>query len=437
MPKAGKRAPEETRKQMVRRAREQRQERILFLSLGIVALAILIVLGVGYYQENFGKLNSRIATVNGTPITVGDFQKRLRYEAGSILSQLNSLSENLNQLGNDPTMDFLKQYFEQQQSQLATQLVSLPRMGLENLIDDELVRQDAARRNIAVTDDEIEEELERDFGYARATPTPTAGPSPTPTETATPTLTPTITPTPTPSPTPTGVPSDSRVITPTTPTVTPTLGPTETPGPTATPLTYQGYLDEKKKFLDSIGKSAQMSEADFRKLIATSILRRKLQEALGKEMPTTAEQVQARHILVADLATATKVEDLLKNSGDFAALAQEYSTDTGSKDQGGDLGWFPKGQMIKEFEDVAFALKVNEISQPVTTTYGVHIIQALGHEQNRELDASTLEQMQSGALEEWLQKTRLTAKVDRFYSDAYVPPEVRRVIADISRPQPQ
>jgi peptidyl-prolyl cis-trans isomerase D len=425
MPKAGKRAPEETRKQQVRRAREERQERFLFIGLGAVAVLVLLVLGFGYYQENIGKLNNSIAVVNGVPITVGDYQKQLRYQSASILTQLNSLSTNLSQVGSDPSTDFLKSYFQQQQSQLATQLISLPRNQLENMIDDQLIRQEAARRNITVSQDELDQEVEKDFGYQRATPTPTAGPSPTATQTATATLTPTVTPTYTPSPTPTGI------ITPTTPTVTPTQGPTETPGPTSTPLTFQGFQDQKKQFLDSIAKSAQMSEADFRKMVEATVLRRKLQDALGKEMPTTAEQVDARHILVADYATAAKVEDLLKNGGDFAKLAGEYSTDTSSKDKGGDVGWFAKGQMIPEFENAAFALKVNEISQPITSTYGVHIIQVLGHEQNRQLDATALQQKQSTVVDTWLTDTLKTAKVERYYSDAYVPSEVQKAIATI------
>ncbi len=429
MPKVGKRNPEETRKQQVRRAREERQERFLFLGLAVVAVLVAVVLGVGYYQENIGKLNNPIANVNGVPITVRDYQVRLRYDSASILSQLNSISSNLNQVGSDPSTDFLKNYFQQQQTQLATQLLSLPRNDLETMIDDELVRQEAAKRNVTASNDEIDQAIERDFGYERATATPTAGPSPTATQTATPSLTPTITPTETPSPTFTPSPTPTGVYTPTTPTITPTPGPTETPGPTATPLTYQGFLDQKKQFLDSVAKSAQMSEADFRKMVATSVLRTKLQEALGKEVPTTAEQVEARHILVANMADATKVADLLKQGQDFAELAKQYSTDTGSKDKGGDVGWFPRGMMIKEFEDAAFALKVNEISQPISTTFGVHIIQVTAHEQNRPLEAGALSQKQSSALTDWLDKNRLTAKIDRFYSDSYVPPEVQKTIA--------
>jgi len=431
MPRTGKRAPQETRKQQVRRVREERQERILFLALGGIALLVLLVLGFGYYQENFAKLDNPIATVNGVPISVRDYQANIRYQSGSLVGQLNSLQSNLSQLGNDPSTDFLKNYFAQQQSTLVSQILALPRNELETLIDNQLVRQEAARRGFTVSADEIDQEIEREFGYERATPTPTAGPSPTPTETGTPTLTPTITPTYTPSPTPTGVPSDSRGITPPTPTVTPTEGPTETPGPTSTPLTYQGFQDQKKKFLDDLNTSTHVSEAEFRKIIETLLLRQKVQKAFADETPKTAEQVHARHILVQTFTETLQIEDRLSKGEDFAKLAQEFSTDTGSKETGGDLGWFPRGIMDKTFEDAAFSLAVNQISQPVTTTFGVHIIQMLGHEQDRPLDPSALQQKQTAAFNDWLQQTRLTAKIDRFYKDEYVPPEVKQAIAQV------
>ena len=100
------------------------------------------------------------------------------------------------------------------------------------------------------------------------------------------------------------------------------------------------------------------------------------QEYAGK--PGEAE-VHARHILVADEATAKKIIDDLKKGGDFSALSKQYSKDPGAAQQGGDLGFFKKTDMVPEFADVAFALKDGEVSQaPVKTQFGWHVIQTLG-----------------------------------------------------------
>ena len=98
------------------------------------------------------------------------------------------------------------------------------------------------------------------------------------------------------------------------------------------------------------------------------------------------EQVQARHILIrveqnsppeADLKAKETIDMIagkLKKGDSFEALALEYSEDPGSKINGGDLGYFGKGQMVKEFEEAAFATKVNEVSEPVRTAFGYHLI---------------------------------------------------------------
>lgn len=94
----------------------------------------------------------------------------------------------------------------------------------------------------------------------------------------------------------------------------------------------------------------------------------------NKDSLGEAEQVNASHILVEDEATAKEVKQKLSDGADFAELAKEYSTDEGSKGNGGKLGFFPKGTMVTEFEDVAFALPIHEISEPVKSDYGYHII---------------------------------------------------------------
>lgn len=86
------------------------------------------------------------------------------------------------------------------------------------------------------------------------------------------------------------------------------------------------------------------------------------------------EEIQARHILVASEEKAKELADNLSKGGDFAQLAKENSTDPGSKDNGGLLGYFDKGQMVPEFEKAAFELKAGELSKPVKSQFGWHII---------------------------------------------------------------
>ncbi|WP_332631136.1 foldase protein PrsA [Halalkalibacter flavus] len=87
-----------------------------------------------------------------------------------------------------------------------------------------------------------------------------------------------------------------------------------------------------------------------------------------------AEQVRASHILVEDEETANELIERIEAGEDFADLAREYSTDPGSGARGGDLDFFGRGQMVEPFEDAAFSLEIDEVSEPVESDYGFHII---------------------------------------------------------------
>ncbi len=128
----------------------------------------------------------------------------------------------------------------------------------------------------------------------------------------------------------------------------------------------------------------------------------------NKDSFAEAEQVKASHILVADEKTALEVKQKLSDGGDFAELAKEYSTDEASKEQGGELGYFSKGTMVTEFDDVAFTLAVNQISDPVKTDYGYHIIKVEGKKDAKEAnyDENKAE----------IKETLLSQKIDSEYS---------------------
>ncbi len=88
-------------------------------------------------------------------------------------------------------------------------------------------------------------------------------------------------------------------------------------------------------------------------------------------------KIRASHILVEKQSQALKVAEELKAGGNFGDLAKKYSTCPSGK-RGGDLGQFGRGQMVKEFEQAAYALKVGEVSEPVKTQFGYHIIKRTG-----------------------------------------------------------
>ena len=102
------------------------------------------------------------------------------------------------------------------------------------------------------------------------------------------------------------------------------------------------------------------------------------------------EEVHARHILVTTEDDAKAIKAQLDAGADFATLAKEKSIEPGAAQSGGDLGYFTQDKMVKAFADAAFKLQVNQISDPVQTQFGWHIIEVLDR---REAPKPTLQQL--------------------------------------------
>lgn len=139
---------------------------------------------------------------------------------------------------------------------------------------------------------------------------------------------------------------------------------------------------------------------------------------------TTESSTTTTELTAADwdkaLEIAKKVRQLLKDGGDWTELAAKYSDDSGTADSGGDLGAVEKGEMVKEFEDAVFSLELNEISDPVKSAYGYHVIQVTeineGHQQTLEevsedIKNTLLYQKQGDAWKAWIEATKAELKV--------------------------
>ena len=447
-----------TRKEMTRLHREQRQ-RSYIIGGTIVVLAVvigLVVFGLSY--ELVFKGMKTVANVNGERISLKDFQEEVQFQRYQQIQTYSSYAQLYNAFGAQMGSSFLGNLQSIENSLSEENKVTFGQDVLQNMVDNVAIAQYAEENGITVSQEEIDKAIEEQFGYyANGTPTPTltATPfvtstlsaeqyalvSPTPTNTEIP-PTEEVTPTATQAQQTPDATVESTAAEATEPaateavvdegTATATLEPTAT----ATEYTYQGFEGERDAVIEGMA-DINFTRADLDILFRYSVLREKVYEQITADVKSEQEQVWARHILVADEATAKEVLQKLNDGADWAALAEEYSTDESNKYAGGDLGWFSHGQMVASFEEAAFSLKIGEISEPVQSDYGYHIIQVLGHEV-RPLTQSALQTSKDQVFSKWLDE--LTAKdsvkiLDNWVNDVpltpVIPPEMI-----VATPQP-
>jgi parvulin-like peptidyl-prolyl isomerase len=205
-----------------------------------------------------------------------------------------------------------------------------------------------------------------------------------------------------------------------------------------------GYVTQsggQKKF-DALLKKSGISAEDLRAQLEVQMLQEKVRKEVGKDVVVTAEEVQAfyddpdnksqfevpdtidaRHVLVKTKAEALAVQRALEadsSDANWKKVAKKYSIDPGSKGTGGSLGSFPKGRMVKEFEDAAFSLKVGTVSDPVKTQFGYHVIEVTKKTPG---STTTFEEAKAG-IEDRLKIEGETAAWDKWVKEATTAAEI-------------
>ena len=403
-----------TKKHIARLERERRQIQLI-RSIAIAGIVIVAgLLAYGYLRLNVFALREPVARVNGVTITTGEWQERVKFQRAQMLNAYNQYSFYQQNFGFD--------YSQQMQQILGTlsQPEILGQQVIDQMTDEVLIRQEAEKRGISVSQEEVDNYFKETFGFfPDGTPTPTI----TPTEFVFPTLsneqltfypyTSTPTEAATSTPTPPGTPDTSV-----TPTATATQAP---PTPTfvpeqatasPTPYTEEGYQTDYEEMVESFAQY-NVSEKTIRSIYEADLLRQKLRDDIAKDIPQSEEQVLARHILVETEEEANAAYERLKNGEDFATVAREVSQDTGSAERGGDLDWQPRSFFVKEFGDAAFTQELGEIGEPVKTDFGYHIIQVIAREE-LPLSPSQYEQRKETAFNDWLTAAKESATIETF-----------------------
>jgi len=420
-----------TKKHLAKKEKEARQTKIILIST-IVLLAIIVgLVGYGLVDSYIIKPNKVIATVGDKVIKAGEFEKEVKYYRLSMINQAYTYIQYSSMFGEygssflNQAQDMVYQLYDQ---------AAVGKVVLDQMIDRIIMDEEAEKYGISVSSAEIQEAKQAGFDFfPNGTPIPTITPTlvftPTMSKaqldilkyTATPTSTESLTEEPAnevSTSTPGALGEPNPVPEPTEIDQEPTEGQEtdnatsliETPLPTATttatptPYTTQGFGNEYKKYLDTLS-SINFTARDVDRLFKYQILREKLLAKVTEDLNPFEDQVWARHILVSTEEESRLVLDRLNAGEDFAVLAAELSLDSGSATNGGDLGWFGTGRMVAEFEEAAFALEEGEISQPVKTTNGWHIIQLIG-KGNIALNASEFENVKQTTYTQWITSIR-------------------------------
>jgi peptidyl-prolyl cis-trans isomerase C len=408
--------------------------------IGVAALIVLILAG-GIVYEYVVKPNQVLAQVNGHEIRRRDYWK---YQSVALYQQARTYESYAMQTTGEQQQQFLQfaASFDAQRDDVWGSTDVSP-TTLQQMVNDQLYLSGAEEMGITYTDEDIQTFALNQFAPPEA-PLQTPIPSPTmiperaqwATETAealatqqsialgTPvadSATP-IAGEGTPGATPVteqGTPAAATPVasTPVPDQATQVTGDTGTPEGTPEPtMTMDEALQTANAefgiFQDAVFDDADMSESDYLELWAKPRYVRQLVNAqLIADVPQTAEQVNAQHIMVSTEDLANQMYQQATGGADFSALARLNSTDTMTASTGGQLGWFTRLEVSDTFADAAFALAPGEVSQPVHDGDAWHIIRVIEHDDARPMTDTQYQTATTAAIDTWLETQTANADI--------------------------
>jgi parvulin-like peptidyl-prolyl isomerase len=422
----------ETRKQrhLTRRDRERRKMLLgLTVPLLVVAGGILVY---GVWTEMVQKPNTPIAEVEGERINAGSFASRVQYERRLLLNNAVNLQNMLQ--SSDPSI--LQQF-------VGNQRPTVPQTAQDRLIDEAIIRHEAAKRGIEVTDADVDASIYDDLATALAPPA-----------------------TPVPEIMPTATVSGSLAVslTVTAPAATATASTTPTPKATSKPLSTEEIGRQYESRVQPMLDQVEMTRAEYREIVRQQVFRERLEKALADEIPTAEKQVDLDYLLFEDDETAKAAaaalqggdswDEVLARFGPTPTPAPDAATatpapsptaSTGSPAppasptpvpnalEAGEGGWFTSSALVSKWSlaeadaEKVLGLADGAFSEALSGGRGYYVVRVKDVQESRAVDEAELTQRKDTVLDDWLKKTKdaLTAanQIKRFPLEAFVPPE--------------
>ncbi len=163
------------------------------------------------------------------------------------------------------------------------------------------------------------------------------------------------------------------------------------------------------RYQEEVTKSG-LQEPEYRKMITAAVLAQKLTDVFKAEVPAAAESVHYRQIVVADQAAADDIKAKIEAGADFAQLAKDRSTDTQTKDTGGDQGWVPRGIFEAAVENTIFDLDINQVTTYPTSS-DIYVLQALEKDPQHTIADDQKGTLANKALGQWITDKKIGLKI--------------------------